>query len=409
MKRSIVSNYLIFCMGFGILMGCIFPVYASFFVQYNSPLAKILFIGGCLIAGAVVGGLSFAIGKVTILKAIRNATSLSNEIVNTRSLNREIALRSEDEIGAFARSFNAVVGMLKNVILHSAADSHQIDQSVSELRTTCEQSRKDVSKLQEQISLLESKVGKCHSTVAGIKGLLDQLVQAISIVASSSEELSASVSEVSGQCTYQRDISMQALKVHAEQRESVEDLVQGSAKIGEISQTIKDIASQTQLLALNASIEAASAGEAGKGFAVVANEIKELSKQTSDATSVIDELLQKTAGQIQNAVGMMEQNNSVISDMAKSSGTISLSVEQEMEATGEIASQLASVSGQSEQISLMLNDISTDITEIQKSSIVVNEVGSRTERSTESVDEQTTKLYELVRKLEQVLDQFKTT
>lgn len=140
----------------------------------------------------------------------------------------------------------------------------------------------------------------------------------------------------------------------------------------------------------------------------MANEIKELSKQTSDATSVIDELLQKTAGQIQNAVGMMEQNNSVISDMAKSSGTISLSVEQEMEATGEIASQLASISDQSEQISSMLNDISTDITEIQKSSIVVNEVGSRTERSTENVDEQSAKLYKLVRKLEQVLDQFKT-
>ncbi|MDY3829014.1 MAG: methyl-accepting chemotaxis protein [Clostridium sp.] len=95
--------------------------------------------------------------------------------------------------------------------------------------------------------------------------------------------------------------------------EGVEDLSHKSSSIGGIIESIREIANQTNLLALNAAIEAARAGEAGKGFAVVADEIKDLSSESSSATSKIDVILKDIIETVKNTHELINQNSEVVS------------------------------------------------------------------------------------------------
>ncbi len=406
MKKSIVSNYLLFCMGFGISMGCIFPVYAYFFVEYHSDLARNLFIMGCLLAGAIVGGLSFLIGKLTIIKAIETARDLSVEIIQTKTLDRQLEIRSQDAIGEFAECFNKLVGTLKEVLQHSFDDSKTIDESISELNRLSSKSVNEVDEVYDQISKTEHDMHTSSEGVEDIRSNLGELSQSINVVASASEELNSSVNEVAKHCRHQSETAGGALVKNNETQQVVESLVNGADQIGEVAKTIKSIAAQTQLLALNASIEAASAGEAGKGFAVVANEIKELSKQTSGATEEIDTLLQETAKQINVAVESMEMNRSVIEEMAGSSNNINLSLQQEREASNEISEQLSILSSNSDGISCSLNQVAESVQGIVTSLEILKESAETTSNDSKEVGAQSQKLAKLVKNLEAVLSDF---
>lgn len=387
-------------------MGCIFPIYAGFFVQYHSGTAKTLFILGCLLAGAIVGGLSYLIGKLTVLKTVQKARDLSLQIIRTKTLNQSLDIESDDAIGEFAECFNQLVGTLKGVLQHSLEDSKTIEGSIAELRRLSSKSLEEVNLLSDQTGNIENDMHTSTDRVEDIRRNLEELTHAINVVASASEELNSSVNEVSRHCGRQSEIAGNALNKNRETQQMVESLVRGAEKIGEISHTIKSIAAQTQLLALNASIEAASAGEAGKGFAVVANEIKELSRQTSSATQEIEDLLQQTASQINIAVESMEMNRSVIEEMAGSSKGIDASLRQEMEASNEIAAQLSVISGNSDEVAKNLSKIVEGIHGITSSLELLKKVADNTKQDSGEVGKQAQKLGKLVKNLEKVLEDF---
>jgi len=408
MKHSVVRIYFMACMGFGLAMGCIFPLYAAFFVEYKSSNAQILFVAGCLLAGAIVGGLSYYIGKITILRMIEKARDLSIGIIRKKNLSQTLEIQSADAIGEFAECFNRLMETFKGVLHHSFNDSKTIDRSIHELRRLSSKSLTEIRQVTEQTSRIESEMSDNFRNVNYIRTNLDELTQSINVVASASEELNSSVNEVSNHCRRQSDIAGDALKKNNETRLLAESMVKGAEKIGAVSSTIKSIADQTQLLALNASIEAASAGQAGKGFAVVANEIKELSRQTSSATLEIEDLLKETATQINIAVSSMEMNRNVIEEMAESSTSINVSVKQEMEASNEIASQLAMISNNSDGISRNLAKISGGIQGIVVSIKILKGVAENTTKDSTEVGNEAEKLKTLVYNLEQILGDFGT-
>ena len=156
-------------------------------------------------------------------------------------------------------------------------------------------------------------------------------------VANASDEMARSLAEVSAQVVESSAMSTQAVARARDTDTVVNSLSSDAEKIGEIVSLINSIAEQTNLLALNATIEAARAGEAGRGFAVVASEIKALANQTSQATIAINERVGAIQSVTRETVGAIEEIVKTISDINGIATTVASAVEQQAATTSEIA------------------------------------------------------------------------
>ncbi len=165
----------------------------------------------------------------------------------------------------------------------------------------------------------------------------EQATASVQTVAAAAEELAASIGEISRQVTQSTEISGKAVEVADGTNKTIRELADGAQRIGEVVSLINDIAEQTNLLALNATIEAARAGEAGKGFAVVASEVKNLAAQTAQATEDISGQIHAIQGATNDAVKAIEGISSTIAEMNEISTNIASAVEEQGAATNEIS------------------------------------------------------------------------
>ena len=158
---------------------------------------------------------------------------------------------------------------------------------------------------------------------------------------------SSSIREVAESASQASSIAGEAVGVAAMTTESITRLSQSSEEIGDVLQLINTIAEQTNLLALNATIEAARAGEAGKGFAVVASEVKELANQTSNAAGDINSSIEAIQAEISTAVDMIQNIAGSVTEVSGMTTTVAAAIEEQsslMAGMKESADQLLALS-----------------------------------------------------------------
>ncbi|WP_170182181.1 methyl-accepting chemotaxis protein [Phreatobacter stygius] len=156
-------------------------------------------------------------------------------------------------------------------------------------------------------------------------------------VAAASEELSASINEIAAQIAQTNDVVVRASREAEGANERVKALADAAGRIGQVLGLIRDIAEQTNLLALNATIEAARAGEAGRGFAVVASEVKSLAGQTAKATEEIAAQINSVQQETGTAVKTIEAIAGTMGEVASYAAAVAAAIEQQRAATGEIS------------------------------------------------------------------------
>lgn len=215
------------------------------------------------------------------------------------------------------------------------------------------------SKMQEFAETLVATANQTNTQSSNVASASEQASQNVQTVASAAEELSASIAEITRQVSVSLSANADAVSKADMSQKTVQELVQSAQKIGEVVELISDVAEQTNLLALNATIEAARAGEAGKGFAVVASEVKNLANQTARATEDIRTQVSNIRNVAEEAATSISNIGDSIKIVSETTTSVSASVEEQDAATQEIARNV-------EQAALGTQDVASNITLVTK-------------------------------------------
>ncbi len=210
----------------------------------------------------------------------------------------------------------------------------------------------------------------------------------VQTVAAATEELSASSLEIARQISGVSEKSTRASGEAIKTSEQVSELNALAGSIGEVIGAIKDIAEQTNLLALNATIEAARAGEAGKGFAVVADEVKKLATETASKTIQIDERVGKIQDAIRNTVGAVSRIIDDVRDIDHSTATVASAVEEQNAATAEIGRNVSEASTGTQQVAENILDVQRSAEETGEAANNLNQAANELAEISENLQEQ---------------------
>lgn len=253
--------------------------------------------------------------KTCSVHLISTAKAIEELASGRGDLTFRLEVKTEDEIGVLSKHFNQFIGTLHNMIkvfvdkvgiLFSGAD-----------------------KLEKEIEALEEASNGFKEKTDFIVISSSEILTSMEEISNSLRELSTAITEISHRAVDSSEVVKDTVLTVDSTKEKVEFLRRASSEIDEVVNLINNIAEQTNLLALNASIEAARAGEAGKGFAVVANEVKELARQTQEATKVIAEkirLLQESSEEV--SIGV-ENIVNLIKRVEEASSAIASAVEEQ--------------------------------------------------------------------------------
>ena len=238
-------------------------------------------------------------------------------------LSQELNVTGEDPIGQMGDGLRGFFAKLREII-------SSIDENAQHLAAAAD----EMAALSDNMGDTASQTSEQATTVASSA---EEVSSNIQTVAAGAEEMSASIKEVATNAGEAARVAAEAVDAAEKTNITVSKLGESSAEIGNVIKVITSIAQQTNLLALNATIEAARAGEAGKGFAVVANEVKELAKQTAQATEEISQKIEAIQTDTKGAVDAISKISTIIGQINDIQGTIAAAVEEQTSTTAEIA------------------------------------------------------------------------
>jgi methyl-accepting chemotaxis protein len=340
----------------------------------------------------------------SIVRPVQNVVDNLTELSQGEGdLTTRLPVTGKDEIGQLASRFNDFMEKLHHMIKDVVQGMGTISSSSSELSAISQQMSANAEQASAKSNSVAAAAEEMSANINSVSAAMEQSSTNTGIVAAGAEQMTATINEIAQNVEKANSISTEAVSQTSDAGDQMKELGLAAQAIGKVTETITEISEQTNLLALNATIEAARAGEAGKGFAVVANEIKELAKQTAEATL---DIKQQIDG-IQNATGKtvtsITQIGKVIENVNEIVATIATAVEEQSVSTKEIADNIAQASqGISEvnenmaQSSKVSEDITKDVSEVNQSAGEIANSSSQVRLSSEELSQLAEQLNALV-------------
>lgn len=278
----------------------------------------------------------------TISKPLQKLSALIDRFADG-DLSGQSDIRSKDEVGRLAHSFNRMADNLRGLISQISMSAQSVAAASQEISATT-----------EEIAHTSTNQAESASNITELFEDLSSAINSVARSASEAAELSndtASMAHQGGQVLSDAMVSMQHVN------DAIHRLEQDSQRIGEIIDVIDEIADQTNLLALNAAIEAARAGEQGKGFAVVADEVRKLAERSMDATKQITGIIKVMQQNTRDSVTSFAQNNKLADETGEAFQKIIQMVNDSAMKVSEIAAACEEESAQASEVMISVESI----------------------------------------------------
>ena len=383
--------------------------------QRETTVAKLTVIVTSLSAISFAIMIGLLLSRFTARRLMAVGLAL-NEISQGNLQFNELTISTKDDIGIIAQDVNKMVMNLRSIVCQVSQSAEQVAASSEELSATAEQSSQSVSQIATAINEVAGNANKQLKAVDQTSVTINQITEKLNQFAVNTNRLSVASEESadatkSGNEAVEKAVA-QIVRVKNTVMKTAEAIVQlgeRSKNVGTIVTTISEIASQTNLLSLNAAIEAARAGEHGRGFSVVAEEVRKLADQSQHATKQIAALLLEIRADTDRVVAEMSIGtnevevgakavdlageafktiDSFVQEVASQAGEISLEIKEMAKESCKIVNAIADIemsssqiAGQTETVSAATQQQSAAMQEIAKSSYNLSQMDEELQRA----------------------------
>ena len=332
---------------------------SEIFTPINNTSMQLVFMNIIVAILLIIIGLSVALKVASPI--IRTAGMLGDIAAGDADLTKKMNVDTKDEVGELATSFNSFIGQLHSLITAIASNIKEVHHIANNLKTSSKSTQHNTEEQQQSVDMIATAMNQMGATVQEIARNANETAnaakQSASETTSSQSIVNSSIEGINSLFSKMQIAS-----------EVIEKLAQDVGDISTVLEVIRGISEQTNLLALNAAIEAARAGEQGRGFAVVADEVRTLAQRTQESTEEINTMIQKLQGGAKDAVIAMDEGIETARSSVEHADKAGASLESITTEIGMITDLSIQVATATEEQSSVVEELNSHILNIKNMS-----------------------------------------